>query len=131
MRLEDPSPKDSDRMSEKASHWWPYLLVVALSAMFLLWRCSMPVAPAVSPTPTAGPVATVTPLRAEVVGSPTATPPSTVTAAVATAAPTVTAYILVPTLPATVTSTATATPEPTVTPNKPAAPAPVQLPRIR
>jgi hypothetical protein len=91
-------------MSEKASHWWPYLLVVALSAILLLWRCNLPVAPAVSPTPTAGPVVTVTPLRAEVVGSPTATPPSTATAAVATA-------------------TAFVTPEPTATPHRPAAPA--------
>jgi hypothetical protein len=99
-------------MSEKASHWWPYLLVVALSAMFLLWQCSLPVSPAVSPTPT--PVFTVTPLRAEVVGSPTATPPSTATAAVVTA----TAFVAVPTsipsltpLPPTATSTATPIPD--------------------
>jgi hypothetical protein len=130
MRLEDPSPKDSARASEKASHWWPYLLVVVLSGIFLLWRCNMPISPAVSPAPTVGLAATVTPLRAEVVGSPTATPPSTATAAVATAEPTVTAYVEIRpvatwTMTLTATSTATSTPEPTATPNRPAAPAQV------
>jgi hypothetical protein len=128
VRVEDPSPKDSARASEKVSHWWPLALIGAICAILILWRCNLSVAPAVSPTPTAGPVVTVTPVRAEVVGSPTATPPSTATAAVATA----TAFVVVPTpipsltpLPPTMTSTATVTPEPTATPHRPAAPAQV------